>query len=227
MRIARTFNGTGATVYLGLGFIPDWVRAYNLESTLPIIIEWNRQMRAGSVEGVNHAATTVATSPEVTAADKITRLTAGTGISPFYGTVLAAGSTAYLRPHANPDFRYQGTLGAINKWTLDTAANRTGHVNAGVPTTYVGVGSRITIKESTGGLIKSCGISAITNDGDAADELTLDIAVKTGEVLALGPMYDLIGGSAGDRIPAGICIANNTFNASGNIILIEAGTYED
>lgn len=219
MKIARTFNGTGATVNLGLGFLPDWVRAYNLESTVPLILEWSRQMRSGSVEGV---LTTHADSGAL-----ITRLAAGAGISPFYGTVLAANSTANLRPHANPDFRYQGTLGGITTWTLDTAGNRTGHVNHGVPTASVGVGSRVTVKETIGGLIKSCAISAITNDGDAADELTLDVAIKSGDLLALGPMYDLIGGSAGDRIPCGITIANNTFNASGNIILVEAGIYAD
>lgn len=221
MHIARIFNGTGATVYLGLGFVPDWVRAYNLESTLPLMIEWNRQMRAGSVEGVHIA-------HHATDGAQITRLAAGGGISPFLGTKLTANSTAYLRPHANPDFRFQGSLGDIKTWTLGNAGNRTGNVNAGVPTTYVGVGSRITVKENmTGGGIKTAVITAMTNDGDAANELTLSVAIKSGEILALGPMYDLIGGSAGDKIPAGICIANNTFNASGDIILIEAGTFDD
>lgn len=219
MRISRTFNGTGATVNLGLGFIPDRVRVYNLESTVPLIADWNRNMRSGSPEGV------LTTHAESGA--QIARLAAGGGISPFYGTVLAAASTANLRPHANRDFRYQGTLGDIDTWTLDVTADRTGHFNKGVPTTHVGVGSIVHVKETNSGIIKQSAISAMTADGDASIDVTLDGAIKTGELVFLGPMYDLIGGSAGDRIPQGITITNNTLNASGNILLVEAWTDDD
>lgn len=227
MNIARTFNGTGATVYIGLGFVPDWVKLTNMESTLGWRIEWSRQMRAAACEGLSLKGTDHATTPAVNGALIVSRLSFGGGVAPFFGTTLATASSAYLRPHANPDFKDQGTLGRITDWTLDTLANRTGKLNAGVPTTYVGVGSRIRIQETGTGKIKTALVTAMTNDGDATDELTLNLAIRSGKVLSLGPMYDFVGGAAGDKIPEGIIITNNTFNASGEIILIEAGTYDD
>lgn len=219
MHIMRSFNGTGATVYLGLGFIPDWVKVYNHEITAPTFLEWNRGMR------------TLGPAGWITAHDSggatIVRCAAGAGIAPFYGTRLTANSTAYLRPHAIRDFRGQGTLGFIDTWTLGHAANRTGSVNAGLQTTYVGVGSIVAIKETLTGITKKAAITGLTNDGDAANEITLSESIKSGEVLFVGPMFDLTGGSAGDKVPEGVMIALNTFNVANDFMTIEAGTYDD
>lgn len=219
MHIMRTFNGTGATLSLGLGFLPDWVKVYNHEITAPTWLEWNRGMRTLGpcgwlVEHVSSGAT-------------ITRCAGNAGIEPFYGTRLAANSAAYLRAHTVKDFRGQGTLGWIGNFTETVYANRTGYVNAGVPTAYVGVGSVIAIKERSTGIIKTAVITTCANDGDASGELTLSDSVHSGEVYFLGPMYDLVGGLAGDQIPQGVTILLNAFNVSADYMSIEAGTYDD
>lgn len=221
MKIMRTFNGTGATVYLGIGFLPDRVKVYNHEITAPTWLEWNRGMKTLGpcgwlVEHVSSGAT-------------ITRCAAAAGIVPFYGRKLVTGdsATAYLRPHVIRDFRGQGTLGWIGRFTETVYANRTGLVNAGVPTTYVGVGSTIAIKEDSTGVIKRVSITTCTNDGDASGELTLSDSVHTGDVLFLGPMYDLIAGAVGDNIPQGVSIVLNAFNVSADYMAIEASTYDD
>jgi hypothetical protein len=219
VKITRTFNGTGATVYLGIGFIPDFVKVYNHEITAPTWLEWNRGMRTLGPAGwlVEHVASGAT----------ITRCAAAAGIAMFYGTRLAAVSTAYLRPHAIRDFRGQGTLGFIGNWTETVYANRTGYFSAGIPTTYCGVGSMVAIKERSTGLLKKASITTLSNDGDASGEITLSDSVRTGEVYFLGPMYDLIGGSAGDQIPPGVSIVLNAFNVSADFMSIEAGTYDD
>lgn len=219
MHIMRTFNGTGATVYLGLGFVPDWVKVHNHEITAPTWLEWNRGMRTLGPCGwlVEHVASGAT----------ITRCPAAAGIVPFYGTKLAETSTAYLKAHANRDFRGQGSLGWIGKFTESVYASRTGYVEHGVPTTYVGVGSQMIVKERATGILKTVSITSITNDGDAAAELTLSDSVHSGDVMFLGPMYDLVAAAVGDKVPPGVAIVLNAFNVLNDYMSIEAGTYDD
>jgi hypothetical protein len=221
MHIMRTFNGTGATVYLGLGFLPDWVKVFNHEITAPTWLEWNRGMRTLGPCGwlVEHVASGAT----------ITRCAGNAGIEPFYGRRLVTGdsATAYLRAHTIKDQRGQGTLGWIGNFIETVYANRTGYLDHGVPAT-VGVGSLLAVKEKgTGGVLKTVSITTCTNDGDASGELTLSDSVHSGEVLFLGPMYDLIAGTVGDQIPQGVAIMLNAFNVSADYMSIEAGTYDD
>lgn len=218
MKIGGTFNGTGATAYIGIGFIPDFVRLWNLEATNALIVEWNRNF----VRSVEHSAGHLFTDAPSSTSTEISRLTIGTGVSIFRGNVVAAAAnTAYIVA----DNENHQLL--AKTWTLDTVANRTGHSDVELSTTYVGEGSRIIIREALTQEPKECYITAMTSNGEAADEITLSEAVKSGDILYIGNMYTHIAAAAGVRIPQGFTVTNNTVNASGNIIAFEAGLYDN
>lgn len=234
-RIGGTFNGTGADVYLCIGFVPDWVRVWNLEGATLLGLEWNiNMMRALEVvEGVQIA------SEATISARVATALTIGTGLLPYFGgdalDATSAGTTTYgegvyLKPDNNdyrklavnsPDGVGDASTEDIVKWTLDTAAANTGHFNAGVAETYIGEGSKIIID----GRIYA--IVALTTDGDAADQVTLSHPAKTGEIQFIGPMYDYKPMVAGEVTKEGFLIANATVNVNDAMMAFEAGKYDN
>jgi hypothetical protein len=211
--ISGTFHGTGAAIYVGLGFIPDFVKIWNLESaTNQLHLEWSKNMRAVAlVDGLQY--TEVVAGGNITAA----RLTAGNGVSPYLGgDVMSAASTTYLvRDYTD----YRNTShGNITEYHLYSAA--TGHFNAPSDATYVGVGSRICIDG------KWYTITAYTDDGDATNDVTLNKTVASGTVEALTSMFDWAGAAAGTCIPAGFYSAETVVNVSGNLCFFEAGQYD-
>ncbi len=218
-RIAGTFNGTGAALYICCGFIPDWVVIQNCEDGDLAKLEWNIHMaRTGEVvEGFVWAA---AAAP--------TALTKGTGVIPYYsgGTKLAATSTVYL-VRDDADYRTSVTYGTIETWTLGSATNYTGNWNLEADTTYIGEGSIMTVEETMGHNVITTGVVAVTSNGEAANEVTLAYPVKTGKVTALKRMYSFAGGVSGDILPDGFKInATAVINVSGEICMFEAGTYD-
>ena len=110
-------------------------------------------------------------------------------------------------------------------WTLDTAGNKTGHFSAGLPD-GVGVGSIVRFANGSTALI-----AALTNDGDAADEVTLDIAAPTADVESILWAETHTAVSV-DHARDGFSVAWVTgepitqINTSGNRVFFEAGTYE-
>lgn len=212
--ISGTFNGTGADLYVGIGFIPDWVRVYNLENANENSVFWSIQMRsAEQLEGLQLSNST--TSP----------LTVGNGVSIYRGEdQFTTAQTAYIVCNVE-DQRGSGSGNDVTTWTLDTSADKTGKFNAGVSTSYVGEGSRICIREDVSQAVKWATIMAMTNDGDADDEVTLSEAVKSGDVLFIGPMYDYSGVAANTPMPAGFKVSNTTINGSGELCFFEAGCY--
>ena len=225
--VSGTLNGTGAALVVGCGFKPDYVKLWNAEATNPVFVEWNKNMRSlEQIEGIG----TVSDGTQ----NLFARYAAGAGIAPYDGgDVMSAASTVYLLPTAdvvgtNNMARKAGSISAnVTKWELDTSANRTGSFNVGVNTTYVGEGSIVRIYDPLTKATYETVMTALSNDGDADDEVTLAVAVPSGDVMYIGPMYDYIGASAaGDVIPAGFKINMTTvLNASGNIICFEAGQY--
>uniref|UniRef100_A0A6M3KH77 Uncharacterized protein n=1 Tax=viral metagenome TaxID=1070528 RepID=A0A6M3KH77_9ZZZZ len=230
MRTAGMFNGTGATVYLCIGFVPDYVTCHNLEGTQIIRLDWNRGMRRAAevVDGV------IYTAADVQAA----ACTVGTGISPYYGKgkVLTSddvGTTTYAEgvylKRDDWDYRYvstekspgDGATVTIDTWTLDTASAFTGHFNGDVTGTYIGEGSEIIIDG------RRYSILALTaSQGVSADEVTLDMAAPSGVVEYIGGMYDYKPMVAGEVAKDGFKIINTTLNVNNALIWFEAGTYD-
>jgi hypothetical protein len=212
-----TFNASGADLYVGLGFVPDWVKIRTLETTDEEIAEWSKNMRSLQAFGGFTTDDDGAISP----------VAIGVGIAEDLGGVrITSASTIYIGKRADEDLRDAGTGDVINAWTLDVPANRTGHFNAGVNTTHVGVGSLVGIGPDAFGNAEFAYIQVITNDGDAANEITLSKAIKSSSVLSLGPMYDYVGLPAGAITKSGFFIdSTSSVNDSGEMCMFEAGTY--
>ncbi|MEN6533393.1 MAG: hypothetical protein ABFD89_07000, partial [Bryobacteraceae bacterium] len=207
-KVSGLFVGTGAALTVAIGFIPDIVKVVNLTSATLESITWSKRMALAAVLG----------GLKQVSAGTISKLAYGAGISAYRGGVaLTADSTSVLVADPAIDKRDAGTLGTVNGWVLGSAANRTGNFNHGVNTTYVGAGSKVCILDGAG-RAKWYDIVAITNDGDAANEVTLSEAAPSGKVEALYGMYDFIGAKAGIVTPAGFTIDEATdINAAGEV----------
>jgi hypothetical protein len=217
-KISGVFLGSGAARYFGLGFLPDFVRLRNIHAADLAVIDWHKRMRAyaTAAEGVRHGITTGAWTAAA--------LTLGTGIKLYKGgDRITAEAVTHLVPACmhetyRGDMRDKGTLGQVNKWTLDTSGAATGHVNVGVSTTYVGVGSAVMID----GFWSY--ITALTNDGDAANEVTLDQAAPSGDIEQIRYKYDFVAAPVGMLMPEGIYVAETgACNATSELCFIEAG----
>jgi len=209
--ISGTVNGTGTNLYVGIGFVPDYVRLVNVESAVGVAqIEWAANMRdAGCIEGV---------LTETNGTRSL--LASGGGVRPYRGgEALSSATHVYAKELASRDQRASagGTTAAITKWELDTASNRTGHFDSTASTTYVGEGSRVLIDG------KWYTIEAYSNS-TADDSVTLNEAAPSGVCGFIGPMYDFVSCVAGDVTRAGFMIAGtNNVNISGQTIMFEAG----
>lgn len=221
-KVAYTFLGSGAARYIGLGFVPDRVQIRNVEAAAAGVIDWDERMRtyATTADGIYHAISTGAWTGVA--------LTVGQGVTPYYGgDVITAAAATHIVPAVGFSSTYsgtmvdKGTLGTVNTWTLDTAGSHTGHFNVGVSTTYVGVGSYVLIR-GTDDLVRKYRIVALTNDGDAANEVTLDRDAASGTVTFISYMFDLVNAPVGTVMPAGIYLADTTLNASNESCMITA-----
>ena len=227
MRIGGHFNGTGADVYICVGFVPDFVHILNLEGTIELSLRWNKMMMGAAevVEGFDIQTA----SP--------TALTKGNGIMPYYGgealtaakqTSVTYGEGIYLK-RDDWDYRhYSGNVSPgdavavdIDTWTLDTTANYTGHFNEDVNGDYIGEGSRICID---GKWYTIVALTATQGEGD--DEVTLSNTVPSGDVLAITGKSGYKPIPVGDTTPAGFLISNNTINVNDALIAFECGMYD-
>lgn len=222
--IALTFLGSGAARKIGLGFQPDFVTVRNIgQADIPFII-WNKHLEnaAAACDGILFR--------ENTKMDRAA-LTVGTGVSRYAGgDIVASASAANLVPADSvPD--YAGDMrrhctGPVTEWKIDTAGNRTGHVNGALNTTYIGVGSKLRVELDRNTIVERS-IVAITNNGNAADELTLDRLCPAGRVIGITYKHGLVAAPAGFVMPEGIVLAETTHvNANGEICYVEAGRYE-
>ncbi len=214
-----TFNGTGAALYICCGFVPDWVEIRNLEDSDCARIFWTIDMMraAEQTRGYHNVGSGGAVQEDA-------RTVSDGGIVLYYGgDVLSSASTTYLVPVPDSEKNQKknsSTGNVVSTWTLDTSANRTGHFDKGVNTSYVGEGSLVLIDG------KWYAIHSITNDGDAADEITLNEAAPSGEVQFIGPMYDYVGAPAGTVTPAGFKLEmTSVVNVSGELCCFTAGTF--
>lgn len=220
-KLYASFNGTDASVYLCIGAIPVACKLTNVgASTNPNFIEWNRGMMneiTCSTGMIMLGATGIYTKAVATSDV--------TGIIPYEGgellttanqTDVTYGGGVYLGWDLK-DYRADNTYGAlsgsINKWTLDTAANRTGHFNvAGVASgSKIGAGSIIRIKEYSSGLVKEATINVVTSQTyTTADYVELSRAIGSGDVVFIGGKYTLAPIPVGKVTPAGILLSDAT-----------------
>ena len=229
MIVTGVFNGTGADVYICLGFVPQFVRLWNTEGTQGITGEWNISMGRSLevVEGLEHTGADVAAKA----------LTIGIGIQPYYGgetltsamqTSTTYGEGVYLKKDDH-DYRYldankspgDAVLADIDTWTLDTSASYTGHFNADVTGTYIGEGSMINIDG------KWYAIVALTaTQGVADDEVTLSLNPKSGVVQHITGKYGYKPIPVGEETPAGFMVGDADINVNDALIAFEAGAYD-
>ena len=236
MKVMATFNGTGAGVYLCLGFLPEAAELRAIEDADEAYVVYSKGMRAAEQsDGVYYVGSSGALQ---TAA-----ATAGTYLQPYYGndlltaalqTSVGYGEGVYLGWDAIQDYRANLTYGClstlINTWTLGSAANRTGNVNDDTVSSgnRIGEGSRITIRETATGLVKTATVEAWTaGQGIAANEVTLSVSISSGTVLRITGMYDLVPIAIGKVTPQGIyCAGILGVNVDAEIQMLIAESYD-
>ena len=226
---SATWNGTGAAAYIGLGSrSPDYVKILNLEiATTEKWIEWSRNMRSARMYG--GMSTLI---PDTAGNTEINWHTTNGIYSYDGGDIIASGNATYfihLKDHPTiPWDKRQANVAngydPINAWTWASTAR--GHWNAECNTTYVGVGSLITIKESATGIIKQAKVIALSSNGELTNEVTLDIDVASGTIQSLGPIYDIVLAPAGFCMTAGIYVPDTAVNVSGDMCEIQWGWFE-
>jgi len=215
-----TLNATGADLYVGIGFVPDWVEIMSLETTDEERQYWDRNMRSTEMLG----------GISIDDDGTISPVTVGVGIAPYNGgDLITAASTVYIQRKRN-DQRSSGTGGVITSWVNDTPASFTGHFNNPVSTTYVGEGSIVKVGAGVSGNSVTAIITALSNDGDAADEVTLynvnGSAVSSNQVLGITAMYDYWGVAANTVMSAGFFLDSTAaVNTSGDMVRFKAGTW--
>jgi hypothetical protein len=204
MKKRLTFNGTGAVVYLCLGVVPDAVQIRALEDGDCGQLVWDKAMlrAAECVAGILYGTGTT----YIAGANK----TVGTGIEPYKGgdimtaalqTSTTYGEGVYLAVDPIEDYR---TVGAnvsgesIGKWTLGSSSNKTGNFDKEASTTYIGEGSRVKID----GIWYT--VMAMSSNGEAANEVTLNQAAPSGTIQQITGMYDLAPLAIGKVAPAGV-----------------------
>lgn len=219
--VSYTFKQQNAAVYLGLGFLPDWVRIWNISDGEDMVAWWSVNFRAlACIEGYSMVGDDASAIAKYDYAY-------GEGIALYRGgTVIGTGTTpsttTYLAPDTDPDKRDANTAAdALTTWTLDTSGDRTGHWNAECNTTYVGVGSRICVDG------KWATVVALTSNGDQDDEVTLNEALDSGTIEFITSPYDLVAQSANTVAKEGIVISDTSYllNATTDTMVIEAGQY--
>jgi hypothetical protein len=230
--VGGIFKGAAAKIYIGIGFVPDWVRLMNMVDTSYSVVEWNRNMRrkATFMEGI--------ITKTMTDVDRAV-LAKTYGIDVFDGlaTPLAADNAAYLVKNTLNHQKDAGQTSGITTWTLDSSANRTGHFDQDLDVNFnvdAESGAEVIIQAASGIIYRSA-IVALSNDGNAASDVTLADAVPSGTVLFVGSPYDYIGAKAGDVVPAGFSVSTLTATvnddastgASAEPHWFEAGTYDD
>jgi len=222
MIVRGRFNGTGAIVNVGLGFIPAYVKLWNItEATqLYTIGEWAKGMQgaAKTTEGLKLG---VADDTDADAGD----LAVTEGIKPYDGGDKGNGTETYLIADPEPNKFDKGAGDPIDTWTLDTVGNRTGHWNAVANITYpnnVGIGSVIHIDHGKGA--KAYWVQALTSNGEAADEVTLNYAAPSGRITFLGGVNTHIQCPTTLVMPQGFTLAaDSDLNVDNQIIVFEAG----
>ena len=232
-KISGFFNGTGAVLYVGCGFLPDKVVVRNVVATTCLVAKWSRFSRSlAQIDGVLE---TQGVSAAVAAAAGIEPYVGGDVMTAANQTDVTYGGGIFIMRRLNEDYRGNDPAfsdvspgsPAIDTWTLDTLANRTGHFNNDVVGAMIGAGSEICIGDGNGKSAVWYTILALTaGQGITADEVTLDRAAPSGKVLAIKGKYDFSPVPIGSVCPAGFKIINTTLNGNDQGMVFEAEQFD-
>jgi len=201
--VTGTFDGTGAAINVGIGFIPKRLKLWNVtETTLPLsYAEWMREFAglADRAQGTSMAFLNDGNGDALSYA-------LGAGIAPYAGGVVGDNTEVYLikDPHMNKCARGASDT-EINLYTKYSGA--TGSLNAGFSTVapnIVGIGSEIWIDSGTGA--KQYYISTCTAPGTTAGHITLNATVPTGTITYLGGRFTHVQCPPTHTMPAGFTI---------------------
>jgi hypothetical protein len=247
--VSGLFNGTGANVTLCIGFIPDYVKVYNLEDAGSLFakLEWWREMRlVGATRGLAEVTGTTYRAIDLrTVADEgivlyrggeILTTTNQTSTSYGAGVFLGWDKTDYKADLVN------GVAAPITTWTLGSSTNRTGNFNANLlhalaaaggngTGSRIGVGSKIVIREAQTRATKEAfvevGANAAAAAGSAANSVTLSEAIGSGEVLYIGGAMDMAPLAIGVTTSAGFTLeaATNINDTANEVHFFEAIKY--
>lgn len=194
--VSGTIEGHSAATYVGIGFIPDKVEAYNIGSGTIEHVVWLRNFRLDAAGG--------GIRYQDDNDDVIEDIANRSGIDVYEGgDIITTAAETHKVKAADMDYRdSSGGTGTITKFTMDTAANFTGHFDYGVDTTYIAAGSRVVIDGHIYNMV------ALSSDGDGSNEVELDRAPtkNPGNVTALYRAYDFIAAPVGTIMPAGFII---------------------
>jgi len=246
--VSGSCRGTGAILYLCIGFVPDWVKVYNFgdaTTVVPITI-WNKYFRTdATLEGFSN---------DFDNADALADHTQAEGIQPYIGGHLMDTTNQPSVTYGNAsvdfvtwdyvDYRYKSGTGphsrwdaegeTIDMWYTDTAGSYTGHFNDDVVGTYIGPGSTVCIAGNWY-IITVLAAGA----GSAANAVQLNIApiAPGGKVLPSAAVSKITGmyGSCGYPVarnglaPPGFKLegALGVVNTSGEMFMFEAGQYDN
>lgn len=228
-KVSGMYIGAGTSaLYIGLGFVPDEIKLRNIDQAAQEELVWNHQMIRAATAAEGILRTTIGADDT-----GLTVLTKGNGVERYWGgDLITTASANYVIPADQVeayagDMRAEGTDGLIDTWTLGSSANATGNWNAECNTTYVGVGSIITIEETSTGLLKTAGVVALTSNGEAANEVTLSQAIGSGKIRKISYLYSFVNCPAGQKMPAGVKINDTTYvNVATQKCLIEASGFD-
>jgi hypothetical protein len=219
--IGKMVSGTflaqaSADMYLCIGFLPDWVKIYNMGHTDEEYVFWTTHISRSASETGGFSRDDDGT---------LIPYAFNLGVQLYRGGDIITASTTpstttcLVRDPA-PDKRSLGTGATIDTWTLGTAATPTGNWNAVCNTTWVGEGSKICVDG------KWAAVTALSSNGEAANEVTLSEALASGHIDALTGMYDYVAIASGEIAPAGFWVDNDVpIGTQAVLCFFEAGCY--
>lgn len=205
-RVMGTIEGHSAAINVGIGFIPSKVQTYVLNDVLEV--NWiDLMMRDTNVD----------VAGGYVASDGIDVATAAASAIKIFrgGNVIGTASEVYKVADPAPDKRATGAGATIATWTLGNATNKTGSWND-VDGTLVAAGSMICIDG------KNYYITALTSDGEQANEVTLSESVPSGTITFLSGKFTYIAAVAGIIMPEGFTIATGEINTDSECIVFIA-----
>lgn len=211
-----TYRGTGASMFLCMGFIPDLFWTQNL-TTPGVNAFWSRTMLlAAAMEGIV-ISNTFGTIADHAATEGFLIYEGGETLTSAQAGTTTYGEGVYLRPD-NKDWRYgtdkqpgggsgEGDSDTISAWVLDTPGNRSGHFNEDVISTagHIEAGSPIQID----GLWYQI-VSVTAGAGEADDEVVLNKAAPSGRIGKIMGRYGYTPMLAGESTPAGLNLQQTT-----------------